>query len=69
MMDERMKRPGTNEGAKRQREWMEGIAQRTKKRPTSRDAYIRNECRARNGTRFLYRHLVMAEILCGRVGW
>ena len=29
---------------------MEGIAQRTNKRPTSRDAYISNECSARNNS-------------------
>src|SRR6218665_1291792 len=45
-MEERMKTAGMKEGAKRQRRSSEGRAQRTSSRPTSRDAYISNECRA-----------------------
>ena len=47
VIDELRNKEGTNEGAKRQR-MMEGIAQRTNERPTSRDAYISNEFGARN---------------------
>src|SRR6218665_4212969 len=49
-MDERRNKAGTSEGAKLQRGWMEGIAQRTKKRPTSQDAYKKRV----QGTQWLY---------------
>src|SRR6218665_495461 len=52
-MDERRNKSGMNESAKRQRKSSEGRAQatqRTSSRPSSRDAYISNECRAANSS-------------------
>src|SRR6218665_1590438 len=55
-MDERRNKSGMNESAKRQKRASEGraqAAQRTSSRPTSRNAYISNKCRAHKVTHII----------------